>query len=142
MAIGKKTAVASIFNMSKSQPNPSARPLSPHLQVYRLPLTAILSITHRITGVILSLGLVFLVWELLQIVTDPLGYESTRTFLQSWLGRVFLWLWTLSLFVHFNHGIRHLLWDIGWGFERDALNKHSLIELAVALILSIVVWLF
>ena len=142
MAIGKRMAVASISKMSKLQSNPSARPLSPHLQVYRLPLTAMLSITHRITGVILSLGLIFVVWVLFQIVTDPVGYEAIRGFLQTWLGRVCLWLWTLSLFVHFNHGIRHLLWDIGWGFEREALNKHSIVELAVALILSIVVWLF
>ncbi len=128
--------------MSKPQSNSSARPLSPHLQVYRLPLTALLSITHRITGVILCLGLFFLVWVLLQMAADPVGYEALRDFLQTWIGRLILWLWTLSLFVHFSHGIRHLLWDLGWGFAKDTLDKHGFIELAAALILSLAVWLF
>ncbi|WP_460034425.1 succinate dehydrogenase, cytochrome b556 subunit [Methylothermus subterraneus] len=115
----------------------SSRPLSPHLQVYRLPLTAWLSISHRITGVILSFGLLVLV-ALLLAVPNPPRYEAILGFLRGWVGRAWLWLWILALFVHFCHGIRHLLWDLGFGLERAVLLRHSRWELGVAVALTLI----
>lgn len=120
---------------------PDKRPLSPHLQIYRLPLTAILSITHRITGVILSLGLLVSVWLLWALAENSDGLGSFLTFTRSLAGKSLIGLWILALFVHFCHGIRHLLWDLGLAFERDRLGRHSLIELVAAVILALLAWL-
>jgi succinate dehydrogenase / fumarate reductase cytochrome b subunit len=116
------------------------RPLSPHLQIYRLPLTAWLSISHRICGVILSLGLVALSLGLLAAAHSPSSYEAIRGFLAGWVGRGVLFFWLLALFLHFCHGIRHLIWDLGLGFERLSLARHSGWELLAAVSLTVLAW--
>ncbi len=118
------------------------RPLSPHLQIYRLPLTAWLSITHRITGVVLGFGLIGLVGFVLALAGDGTAYTAMQRGLQSPVGRLLLFLWLLALFLHFCHGIRHLLWDLVWGFERERLACHSVIELIAALGLTGLSWLW
>jgi len=111
------------------------RPLSPHLQVYRLPRTALLSITHRATGVFLSLGMILLVFFLLAIAQGSSSFDWVHSFLQSWLGRLFLWAWIYSLLFHLCHGFRHLVWDTGHGFERDRLNRLAAYEILASLLL-------
>lgn len=118
-----------------------SRPLSPHLQVYRLPLTAWLSISHRISGVILSIGLLAIVMVLLAVAESPFWYEAGRKFLASWVGKGLLLLWVLALFIHVCHGIRHLLWDIGIGLERLVLSRYSRWELGTAVGLTLIAWL-
>lgn len=117
-----------------------SRPLSPHLQIYRLPPAAWLSISHRITGVILSLGLVALVAVLLA-APSPSRYAAIHEFLAGWAGRGVLLLWMLALFVHFCHGVRHLIWDVGFGFQRSTLARHSWWELGAAVALTLLSWL-
>ncbi len=116
------------------------RPLSPHLQIYRLPLTALLSITHRITGVVLSLGLIFLITTMLAIASNETFYSIIHSFLNNLLGQSFLLLWLFALFLHFCHGIRHLIWDAALGFERSTLTRHSLWELSLAVFLAGISW--
>ncbi len=116
------------------------RPLSPHLQIYRLPLTALLSITHRITGVVLSLGLICLIGILMAVAGQGQAYDSVHSFLNGRLGQGLLLLWLLALFVHFCHGIRHLIWDTTCGFDRSLLTRHSLWELFFAAALTILSW--
>src|SRR5690348_15437891 len=87
-----------------------ARPLSPHLQVYRLPLTAVMSITHRITGVGLSLGLIVVTVWLVAAAYGPEAYDAFAGFMVSWLGLLILLGFSLALFFHLCNGIRHLLW--------------------------------
>lgn len=118
-----------------------SRPLSPHLQIYRLPLTAWLSISHRITGVILILGLLAVVAVLFAVAESPPLYQAIHRFLAGWAGRGVLLIWLLALFVHFCHGVRHLIWDLGFGLERSALTRHSRWELWVAAGLTLLVWL-
>ncbi len=118
-----------------------SRPLSPHLQVYRLPLTAWLSISHRIAGLILSFGLLAVVAVLLAAAQSPSSYEALRGFLKGWAGRMLLLIWLLAVFVHFCHGIRHLIWDLGFGFQRPALVRYSLWELVAAAALTLAAWL-
>lgn len=93
------------------------RPLSPHLQIYKPQLTSILSISHRATGLALSVGMVVLVWWLLAAAIGPDAYAQVQGFLGSWLGILLLIGWTYSLFFHLCNGIRHLVWDTGYGLD-------------------------
>ena len=112
------------------------RPLSPHLQVYRLPPTAVTSITHRATGVFLSLGMVFLTVCLTAISENEARFLEIRHLLQAAPGRVFIWGLIFSLYFHLCHGIRHLGWDVGFGFEQASLNRHAYMEIAASVILT------
>jgi succinate dehydrogenase / fumarate reductase cytochrome b subunit len=116
------------------------RPLSPHLQVYRLPLTAWLSITHRATGVCLSLGMIVLVIFLLAVAQGSESFALVHGFLTSIIGRLFLWAWIYALVFHLCHGFRHLVWDTGHGFDRETLNRLATYELAASLVLFVLIF--
>lgn len=120
----------------------SERPLSPHLQVYRLPLTAILSITHRMTGVFLSLGLVLWVWFLMAAAQGEAEYAGAQGWLDSILGRLLLWAWIYALFFHLCHGIRHLVWDTVHGLDRETLLRDCYLELGASVVLTLGVMIF
>ena len=117
------------------------RPLSPHLQVYRLPLTAKLSIFHRATGVFLSLGTILLVVVLMAVAQGPEALNVAQGWLGSILGRVFLWSWIFALLFHLVHGVRHLIWDTGAGFERDSLGRLAIYEIMATVLLVASVFL-
>ncbi|MFN5746382.1 MAG: succinate dehydrogenase, cytochrome b556 subunit [Methylococcaceae bacterium] len=112
------------------------RPLSPHLQVYRLPLTALLSISHRITGVFLCGGLLLLTLLLFLAAIGPEVYESARLWLASLPGRVLLWGFIYALVFHACHGVRHLIWDSGRGFARGAQFRFNLLEVLASILLT------
>jgi succinate dehydrogenase / fumarate reductase cytochrome b subunit len=116
-------------------------PLSPHLQVYRFPLTVILSITHRITGALLGLGVLLLIYVLVAAAAGEQNYQSAHALVSSWLGQLFLFLWTFALFFHFCNGIRHLLWDVGYGLDREVLDKTAYVVLIVSVVLTLLIWL-
>lgn len=118
------------------------RPLSPHLQVYRLPLTALLSITHRLTGVALLAGLIGLALCLMKAAQGPQAYAGVQQVLQATPGRMLVWAWIVALLFHFCHGIRHLVWDTGFGFRKQALATHAVLELmATAALVTMVYYL-
>ncbi|MFM8331615.1 MAG: succinate dehydrogenase, cytochrome b556 subunit [Candidatus Methylumidiphilus sp.] len=112
------------------------RPLSPHLQVYRLPLTGLVSITHRATGVFLSVGMIVLVLFLMAVAKGPDSYATAQALLQSFIGRLFLWGWIFSLLFHMVHGVRHLIWDTGHTFERETLDRYARYEIIATLALA------
>jgi len=116
------------------------RPTSPHLQVYRLPLTGLVSITHRMTGVFLALGLVMLVWQLLAVSSGEQAYLMMQSWFALWPLTVVFWGFVYALFFHLCHGVRHLLWDAGYSFERGELNRFALIELACTFVLTAIVF--
>lgn len=87
------------------------RPLSPHLQVYRLPLPALTSIAHRITGVALTVGTLLLVWWLVAAATGPEAYATAVACITSPIGLLAMFGWTAALWYHLFNGIRHLIWD-------------------------------
>ena len=104
-------------------PMPSGnRPLSPHLQVYRPQLTSILSFLHRITGVVIWAGAVMMTYWIASATYGPEAFARAQWFLGSWFGRLVLLGLTGATFYHLANGIRHLAWDIGWGYEMDKLN--------------------
>jgi succinate dehydrogenase / fumarate reductase cytochrome b subunit len=114
------------------------RPLSPHLQVYRLPLNATVSILHRATGVAVG-GVVMLValWFLSAAWSEPV-FNAVNWLITSWLGWLVLLGGTASLWLHFFNGIRHLIWDTGAWFgkkrvHRSAMNTVILAGLATLL---------
>jgi len=119
----------------------SKLPLSPHLQIYRLPLTALLSITHRLTGVILALGSVLIIWILVAAADSATSYTTLARHLASWYGQVFLIGLVFSLYLHFCNGIRHLFWDVGLGFELETVDLTAKLVIVCAIILTIATWL-
>jgi len=117
-----------------------ARPLSPHLQIYRPQLTSVLSITHRATGVALAVGTLLLTWWLIAAATGPEAYAVVQGFLASWIGRLLLLGWTLSLFYHLCNGIRHLFWDVGYGFELRTTYVSGWLVLLATIVLTAATW--
>lgn len=114
------------------------RPLSPHLQVYRPQITSVLSILHRITGVALTAGTVLLTWWLVSAGYGPEPFADSQAFLGSWFGQLLLWAFTFSLFYHLCNGIRHLLWDFGWGFEMTQVRTSGMVMVATAAALTVI----
>ncbi len=113
------------------------RPLSPHLQVYRWQITMALSILHRITGVGLALGLLLLTWWLVAAASGAAYFDMVHSIIGSWIGRVILLGFTASLFFHLFNGIRHLFWDVGYGFEIDAMRRSGYIVLAATVVATL-----
>jgi succinate dehydrogenase / fumarate reductase cytochrome b subunit len=117
-----------------------ARPLSPHLQVYRLPLSANLSITHRLTGVGLSCGLpVFVLW-LLALSGGEKSYECFLRCAHSIVGQILLMGWSWAFAFHLCTGVRHLFWDMGYGLENPQVYKSGYLALAVSVVLTLGLW--
>lgn len=119
-----------------------SRPTSPHLQIYRLPLTGLISITHRITGVFLSAGLIIVAAILYSLSQGAGSYAAMQNIAGSWPAKAFYWGFIYALYFHLCHGIRHLYWDVGEGFESVKLTQYALFELFWALVLTLGTWLF
>jgi succinate dehydrogenase / fumarate reductase cytochrome b subunit len=118
--------------------NRGNRPLSPHVTIYRWPITAIMSILHRATGVGLAVGAVLGVWWFLAAATDPEYFALVDGLLTSWIGGLILVLSLAALWYHFCNGIRHLFWDAGYGFDVAALQKIGIAVAAGALVLTLI----
>jgi len=119
---------------------PAARPLSPHLQVYRLTLTMVMSGFHRISGFGLYFGTLLLAWWLMAAASGPNGYARFEWFAGSLIGRLVLFGFTWALIHHTLGGIRHLIWDTGRGFgpqQREWLAAATIIG---SIVLTVVVW--
>jgi len=117
------------------------RPLSPHLQVYRPQITSVLSIMHRITGVALSAGTLLLVWWLAAAATSPEAFATVQGFVGSPIGWLLLFGWTLALFYHLFAGIRHLLWDAGYGFEKVEYHASGKAVVIAAVACTVLAWI-
>jgi succinate dehydrogenase / fumarate reductase cytochrome b subunit len=120
-----------------STPSPYPRPLSPHLQVYRPQLTSVLSILHRLTGIALSLGTIPLVAWLSAIAMGPGVYLRVYLWYSSPLGITMLLGWAFCFYFHLCNGIRHLFWDVGWGYELNTVYLSGWIVLAATTGLTI-----
>ena len=115
-------------------------PLSPHLQIYRLPITALTSISHRISGVVLFLGSLLLVGWLWGLAYDGEYYAFYQEIATHWIAKVILMGWSLAMFYHLLNGLRHLLWDTGRNFDKNASRRSSYVVIALAVGLTIGVW--
>jgi succinate dehydrogenase / fumarate reductase, cytochrome b subunit len=132
---------------ANGRPDPSAaareaaRPLSPHLQIYRPQLTSVLSILHRLTGILLGAGAVALVAWLVAAACGPDAFACAQAVFGSIPGRLLLFGFTLSLVYHLLNGIRHLVWDTGRGLELDAVYMSGRLVVAGAVVLTIAIWI-
>jgi len=116
------------------------RPLSPHLQIYKPQLTSVLSITHRGTGVFLTLGALFLSCWLLSVANGPESYTAVQQYILSWYGQIIIYAWVFSLYFHLYNGIRHLLWDVGLGLDIKSTYISGYIVVAVSILFTLATW--
>ena len=119
----------------------SARPLSPHLQIYDPQITSVLSILHRATGVVLTLGAALLVYWLSAAAYGPDAFARAQSFMGSWSGQLILLGVSFSFFYHLANGIRHLIWDAGYGFKLSVLRVTGIIVVISAFGLTTVTWI-
>ena len=116
-------------------------PLSPHLQIYRWHISSLLSITHRISGVMNLFSLILIFFWLLVLSLGENNYESFLLLINSFIGKFFLIAFTWSMSFHLLSGIRHLIWDFGYGFEIKTANISGIIVIISSLILTVIFWL-
>lgn len=116
------------------------RPLSPHLQIYRWPLSMALSIMHRACGIALGVGTLLLTWWLVAAATSSGAFEVAQGFLGSPLGLLLLFGWSVALIFHFFSGIRHLAWDMGYGFDASQYDNTGKAVLIATAVTTVVVW--
>lgn len=116
------------------------RPLSPHLQVYRWQITMTMSIIHRVTGLVITLGAFGLAWWLMAVAAGGDTYRNAAEWLASPLGMVALAGLSLALVYHLLNGIRHLLWDVGWGFEIPEFYASGWTVVVLTAVLTALVW--
>ncbi len=116
-------------------------PLSPHLQVYRWPLSMMLSISHRVTGIALSVGALLLTWWLIAAAVSDQAFDSVQWFLGSWLGVLLLLGWSAALIFHLFTGLRHLVWDAGYGFDPPWYEKSGWAVVIGTAAVTLLLWI-
>ncbi|WP_416356380.1 succinate dehydrogenase, cytochrome b556 subunit [Aureimonas phyllosphaerae] len=119
----------------------SARPLSPHLTVYRFRPTMAMSILHRITGGALYVGTALVVWWLIAAASGPDAFSYASAFFGSIIGRLILFGYSWALLHHMAGGIRHLIWDTGAGLGREESTKLAIATLVASLVGTVLLWL-
>ncbi len=116
------------------------RPLSPHLQVYRMQWTMIYSILNRATGVALSVGALFLTCWLVALGAGFDQFQTVQDFITSYIGRIMLLGWTWSLIYHLCAGIRHIIWDAGAMLELKAAQISGHLVMIASIVITAVIW--
>ena len=116
-------------------------PLSPHLQIYRWHISSLLSITHRIVGVINILAITLICFWTLSLLLGENSYLTTKIFLESFLGKfiVICLCWTFSF--HILNEIRHLIWDLGYGFDLKVSKITGVLALVGSFVFTILFYL-
>ena len=117
------------------------RPLSPHLQIYRPMLTMMMSIAHRITGIALYAGTLMLAWYLIAAASNARSFDTAARFLGSWFGLLILFGFTWALFHHLLGGIRHFIWDAGYGMDHPEREWLAQATLFGGIGLTVLVWI-
>ena len=120
---------------------PTNRPLSPHLQIYRMPMLAILSILHRATGIALSVGALYLATWVIYAASNPQAYALFQGFNGSIVGRIILGGWLFSAYYHLCNGIRHLFWDAGYGFALKDADRSGWVVIVISLVATVLSWI-
>ena len=119
----------------------ASRPLSPHLTIYHWYITMVMSIVHRATGVAVTVGLLGLTWWLTALASGPDAFGTVQAALDNILGGLILFGFTLALFLHAATGVRHLIWDWGYGLNKHAATQTSYWLIGIAVALTLLTWL-
>ncbi|MET0574892.1 MAG: succinate dehydrogenase, cytochrome b556 subunit [Mesorhizobium sp.] len=117
-----------------------ARPLSPHLTIYKPQITMMMSIVHRITGGALYFGTLLVAWWLIAAATSQEYFDFVSWIYGSWIGRLVLFGYTWALMHHMMGGIRHLVWDTGVGLEKHTASKIGWATLISSIVLTLLIW--
>lgn len=126
--------------MSETSLEKKARPLSPHLQVYKPQMTSVLSILHRACGVALALGTILVAAVLVSAAIGEEAYNKVQGFLSGPVGLLMLFGWSVALYYHMCNGIRHLFWDVGYLFKIQNAYKAGYVVLLATAILVATTW--
>ena len=116
------------------------RPMSPHLSIYRPTITMVMSIAHRISGGALYLGVLLLAWFLIAASADAATFAVFSEFIESFIGRLILFLFSWALFHHLIGGLRHIILDAGYGLDAPLRDQMAWATLIGGFALTIVVW--
>jgi succinate dehydrogenase / fumarate reductase cytochrome b subunit len=127
--------------MTHTSPGSAARPISPHLQVWRWHVTMLASILHRASGVALYVGALILAGWAISLAMGPDAYAGFKGALGSIPGKVVLFGLTVSAFYHLASGVRHLVWDTGTGFELKDADAACAASIAFGIIAAVLVWI-
>jgi succinate dehydrogenase / fumarate reductase cytochrome b subunit len=117
-----------------------ARPISPHLQIYRWQIGNTLSILHRFTGVGLSIGFLALAYWFVAISGDAAGFGVAAHLFSSPVGLIAMLAWSFAFFYHLLNGVRHLFWDAGYGFGRAERHGSGWLAVGGAALLTFGAW--
>jgi len=117
-----------------------ARPLSPHLQVWRWHITMWTSILHRVSGSALYGGALILAIWAITLAAGPEAYATFKACLGSPLGKLVMFGLTLAVFYHLANGIRHLTWDAGKGLDVKSANASAVFAFAFTIAATLAVW--
>jgi succinate dehydrogenase / fumarate reductase cytochrome b subunit len=117
------------------------RPLSPHLQVYRWPITMTMSILHRVTGGALYFGTLLLAWWVIAAAAGPGPFSTVSWVLGSWIGLLVLFGYTWALVHHLLGGLRHFVWDVGAGFDKSSRDNLAWANIIGSVALTILIWI-
>jgi succinate dehydrogenase / fumarate reductase cytochrome b subunit len=117
------------------------RPLSPHLQVYKLLINMVMSIVHRITGAALYFGTLLLAWWLIAAATSPSYFDFVTGLMSSPLGLLVLFGFSWALLHHMMGGLRHLIWDTGRGFDLETVDLLSWGTIILSAGLTVLLWI-
>jgi len=128
------------FEAGMPTEGPRARPLSPHLQIYKPTLTMVMSIVHRITGAALYFGMLLLAWWLIAAASGPNAYSNVEWFMSSLIGQLVLFGYTWALLHHMLGGVRHLIWDTIHGLEPVERELLTLATLIGSITLTLILW--
>jgi succinate dehydrogenase / fumarate reductase cytochrome b subunit len=132
-------AIYGALTMADSRP--VARPLSPHLQIYKPMLSMMTSIMHRITGAALFFGTILFVWWLSAAAHSDGYFDLVQGFFGHWFGRLILFGFTWALVHHMLRGLRHFIWDTGRGFALPTVEKLVWANLIGSIVLTILLWI-
>lgn len=116
------------------------RPLSPHLQIYTPLINMVMSILHRITGAALYFGTLLLAWWLVAAASGPDYFDYVSGIMGSLPGRLVLFGYTWALIHHMLGGVRHFIWDLGYGFELKTIDLLSWGTIILSVAITALIW--
>ena len=142
MTLSRKSHVMFVTSILRSlNVMTKPRPLSPHLQIYRLPLPALMSISHRLSGVVLSTGTIFVAVWLMMLAAGETSFALAQSVVGHPLSQLVLFGYSVALFYHACNGVRHLFWDAVIGLNIPAIYASGRVALALAVVLTGLFWL-
>ena len=126
--------------MADAAQAPSKRPLSPHLTVYRLTLSMLMSGLHRITGLALVAGMLMVTWWLLAAAAGRNAYGTFEAFATSWIGRLILFGFSWAALHHLIGGLRYLVWDLGIWIENEEREWLIRANIVGSIVCTVLLW--